>query len=56
MPKKKLYELKDTIEDKVDKKYTLTEHLWKYLFDYAIKHKQKGNGFGYGLFDKTKTM
>jgi DNA (cytosine-5)-methyltransferase 1 len=54
MPKKRIYELKDVIDDKVDKKYTLSEHLWKYLFNYAIKHKEKGNGFGFGLFDKNK--
>jgi DNA (cytosine-5)-methyltransferase 1 len=34
---------------KPDPKYTLTDHLWKYLRDYAKKHKEKGNGFGYGL-------
>lgn len=54
MPKKRMYELKDIIDDKVDKKYTLSDHLWNYLFEYAIKHKAKGNGFGYGLFDKNK--
>lgn len=54
MPKKRIYELKDIIDDRVDKKYTLTDHLWNYLFEYAIKHKEKGNGFGYGLFDKKK--
>src|SRR5579862_5825017 len=32
-------------------KYTLTDHLWQYLQDYAAKHKAKGNGFGYGLVD-----
>lgn len=54
MPEKRIYELKEIIGDKVDKKYTLTDHLWNYLFEYAIKHKAKGNGFGYGLFDKNK--
>ncbi len=54
MPRKRIYELKDVIDDKVDKKYTLSDHLWNYLFEYAIKHKAKGNGFGYGLFDKNK--
>lgn len=34
---------------KVHSKYTLTDHLWGYLQDYALKHKAKGNGFGYGL-------
>ena len=30
----------------------LSNKLWKYLQDYADKHKQKGNGFGYGLNKK----
>lgn len=29
--------------------YRLTPKLWEYLFNYSIKHKAKGNGFGYGL-------
>lgn len=33
----------------VQKKYTLTTHLWTYLKNYAKKHRAKGNGFGYGL-------
>lgn len=33
----------------VNAKYTLTDHLWKYLQDYSAKHKAKGNGFGFGL-------
>ena len=33
----------------VNPKYTLSDKLWKYLVDYAAKHKAKGNGFGYGL-------
>ena len=36
----------------VYKKYILTDHLWKYLQDYAAKHKAKGNGFGFGLVTK----
>jgi DNA (cytosine-5)-methyltransferase 1 len=51
MPEKRVYELKDVIEERVDKKYTLSDKLWNYLHDYAIKHREKGNGFGYGLFD-----
>ena len=31
-------------------KYTLSDHLWGYLQAYADKHRQKGNGFGFGLF------
>jgi DNA (cytosine-5)-methyltransferase 1 len=34
----------------VSSKYTLTDHLWQYLQNYAEKHRQKGNGFGFGLF------
>lgn len=33
----------------VSDKYTLSDHLWKYLRDYADKHRAAGNGFGYGL-------
>lgn len=33
-----------------DQKYMLSEKLWKYLQDYAEKHRKKGNGFGYSLF------
>ncbi|PVV83546.1 DNA (cytosine-5-)-methyltransferase [Dehalogenimonas alkenigignens] len=31
-------------------KYTLSDHLWNYLQAYAKKHREQGNGFGYGLF------
>jgi DNA (cytosine-5)-methyltransferase 1 len=34
---------------RVQPKYTLTNHLWQYLQDYAAKHRAKGNGFGFGL-------
>jgi DNA (cytosine-5)-methyltransferase 1 len=34
----------------VSEKYTLSNHLWTYLKDYAEKHRLAGNGFGYGLF------
>lgn len=30
-------------------KYTLSSHLWKYLREYAAKHRARGNGFGYSL-------
>lgn len=35
----------------VSPKYTLTHHLWHYLKEYAAKHKEAGNGFGYGIVD-----
>ncbi len=36
---------------KVQGKYTLSDHLWQYLQDYAAKHRSLGNGFGFGLVD-----
>lgn len=33
----------------VHERYTLSDHLWSYLQAYAEKHRQKGNGFGFGL-------
>lgn len=39
------------LEENVDEKYTLSDHLWKYLQEYAKKHREKGHGFGYGLTD-----
>lgn len=36
-------------EEDVDSKYILTPKLWDYLYKYAEKHRQKGNGFGFGL-------
>jgi len=43
------YAIKDILEKKVDSKYTLSDKLWSYLQAHAIKHKAKGNGFGFGL-------
>jgi len=34
----------------VDERYTLSDHLWKYLQGYAAKHKAAGNGFGCSVF------
>ena len=34
-----------------DPKYMLSDKLWNYLKDYAEKHRRKGNGFGYSVFD-----
>ena len=34
---------------RVSKKYFLSDHLWKYLQEYAAKHRERGNGFGFGL-------
>jgi DNA (cytosine-5)-methyltransferase 1 len=39
----------DHSQNKVQDKYTLTDNLWRYLQNYAEKHRAKGNGFGFGL-------
>lgn len=41
--------LQEILEPDAPAKYTLTPKLWEYLYNYSIKHKAKGNGFGYGL-------
>jgi DNA (cytosine-5)-methyltransferase 1 len=41
--------LNSIFENDVPDKYTLTDHLWQYLQDYAAKHRAAGNGFGFGL-------
>src|SRR5690606_17107707 len=41
--------IRDILEPAVDKKYTLSDKLWNYLQEYKKKHKEKGNGFGFGL-------
>ena len=51
--------LGDILDTDFDEKYILTPRLWEYLFNYSIKHKAKGNGFGYGLVgeqDVTRTL
>jgi DNA (cytosine-5)-methyltransferase 1 len=39
----------DHAKKRVLAKYTLTDHLWTYLQNYAAKHRAAGNGFGFGL-------
>ena len=50
-PSGKKARLADILETSPDPKYTLTPHLWNYLQEYAKKHKEKGNGFGFSLAD-----
>jgi len=51
--------LASIMEQNVPDKYTLTDHLWNYLQNYAKKHQAAGNGFGFGLVtgnDTTRTL
>lgn len=41
--------LADILEPDPEPKYTLTDNLWQYLQEYARRHREKGNGFGFGL-------
>ena len=44
---------------RVNQKYVLSSKLWQYLQNYAQKHREKGNGFGFGLVqpqDTTRTL
>jgi len=42
---------KDILKKNPNPKYTLTDHLWNYLQEYAERHRKKGNGFGFGMTD-----
>jgi len=48
-PPKKGPVLESILEQDVDSKYVLSQHLWDYLQAYAEKHRKAGNGFGFGL-------
>lgn len=41
--------LASILDPNVPEKYTLTDHLWEYLQNYARKHREAGHGFGFGL-------
>lgn len=43
------HEIREILDEKVDPKYTLSDKLWDYLQNYAIRQQAKGNGFGFGL-------
>lgn len=52
-------QLGELLEPDIDDKYILTPKLWEYLYNYSLKHKAKGNGFGYGLVNEksvTRTL
>ena len=58
-PEKQSPVLESILERNPDDKYTLSDHLWNYLQEYAKAHKAKGNGFGFGLADpkgQTRTL
>lgn len=50
-PKKKP-KLSTILERNPSKKYMLSDEMWRYLKSYLKKHKQLGNGFGYGIAER----
>lgn len=42
-------QIREILDEQVDPKYTLSNKLWDYLQNYAIRQQAKGNGFGFGL-------
>lgn len=51
--------LRQVLEKRVDKKYTLTEKVWACLQRHKAKHAAMGNGFGYKIADldgKARTL
>jgi len=47
---KPVRKLSEILDSHVDAKYTLSDRLWEYLQQYAQKHRERGNGFGFGKF------
>lgn len=43
------------LQDNVDEKYTISDKLWAGHQRRKLEHQQKGNGFGYCLFNKNST-
>ena len=51
-PTEKKVKVGDILDNKVDDKYTISDKLWAGHQRRKKEHKEKGNGFGYSLFDK----
>ena len=49
IPKKRLFELDEILEENVNEKYVLREKTWETLKRHKAHHLEMGNGFGYGL-------
>lgn len=47
--------LKEILDPSPDRKYMLSDNLWNYLVEYAKKHQQRGNGFGYSIANPDKS-
>lgn len=54
-PLKKQTKVGDILEKSVDEKYTISDKLWQGHQRRKLAHKNKGNGFGYGLVNAHST-
>ena len=52
-PLKKTTKVGNILEETVDDKYTISDRLWQGHQRRKKEHKEKGNGFGYSLFDES---
>jgi len=52
-PSKKFTKVWDILDKNVDSKYTISDKLWAGHQRRKKEHREKGNGFGYSLFDET---
>jgi len=52
IPPKEKIKLGNILEKNIDKKYTISDKLWAGHQRRKIEHKEKGNGFGYSLFNE----
>ena len=52
IPPKQKIKLGDILDKNIDKKYTISDRLWAGHQRRKLEHIEKGNGFGYSLFDK----
>lgn len=51
-PKNTATKVGDILEKNVDSKYTISDNLWNGHQRRKLEHKEKGNGFGYSLFNE----
>jgi len=54
-PPNNKHTLASILEDEVDPKYTLNDHLWNYHQERKRMQREKGNGFGFRLFNREET-
>jgi len=52
IPPKQKVKLGDILDKDIDKKYTISDRLWAGHQRRKLEHIEKGNGFGYSLFDE----